>query len=171
MIALGVRPVKRAALATGLSVTLGLMALGAAGCTPIAAYNGFQAVDQRPQDVKIGEDTRSTVLGKLGSPSSTSAFDSNQWFYITQITHRLAFYQPRVQDRLVVSISFDTKTEKVTKVETYGLKDGKVIAYNGKETPTRGRELTVLEQLLGTVGRGGLLPQDEERRPGDRQPN
>ena len=29
-----------------------------------------------------------------------------------------------------------------------------MIAFNGRETPTRGRELTVLEQLLGNVGRG-----------------
>ena len=54
------------------------------------------------------------------------------------------------------------------------LKDGKVIAYNGRETPTRGRELTILEQLLGNVGRGGMLPnRDDEgapgQRPGDRR--
>jgi hypothetical protein len=48
-----------------------------------------------------------------------------------------------------------------------------VIAFNDRETPTRGREMTVLEQLLGSVGRGGLLPQDDEgvpgSRPGDRR--
>jgi hypothetical protein len=48
-----------------------------------------------------------------------------------------------------------------------------VIAYNNRETPTRGREMTVLEQLLGSVGRGTMLPQDDEgvpgNRPGDRR--
>ena len=58
-------------------------------------------------------------------------------------------------------------------VNVYTLKDGKAIAFNDRETPTRGREMTVLEQLLGSVGRGGLLPRDDEgvpgSRPGDRR--
>ena len=44
------------------------------------------------------------------------------------------------------------------------------IAYNKAETPTRGRELSVIEQLLGNIGRGGMLPQDNDpgQRPGGR---
>ncbi len=42
------------------------------------------------------------------------------------------------------------------------------MAFNGRETPTRGRELTILEQILGNVGRGSMLPQDDETVPGNR---
>jgi hypothetical protein len=56
----------------------------------------------------------------------------------------------------------------VETVNTYTLKDGKVIAFNGRETPTRGREMTILEQLLGSVGRGSLLPDQDEGAPGSR---
>ena len=68
-----------------------------------------------------------------------------------------------------ILVTFDKESEKVTKVDNYSLKDGKVIAYNDRETPTRGREVSWIEQLLGTVGRGGLLPQDQNipgQRPG-----
>ena len=41
---------------------------------------------------------------------------------------------------------------------------------NRNETPTRGRQLTILEQLLGNVGRG-QLPQTEEDLPGQRRPD
>ena len=41
---------------------------------------------------------------------------------------------------------------------------------NSNETPTRGRSLTVLEQLLGNVGRG-QLPRTEEDIPGQRRPD
>ena len=46
-----------------------------------------------------------------------------------------------------------------------------MIAFNGRETPTRGRELTIIEQLLGNVGRvGSVLGQrDEDRDPGGRR--
>ena len=148
-------------------------ALGAAACTPITSYVGFQAVDSKPADLKVGEDTKSTVLTKLGSPSAQSTFDPNVWFYMNQVKERVAFRRPRVVARNVTAIEFNKETELVASVNNYTLKDGKVIAYNGRETPTRGRELTILEQLLGTVGRGGMLPQEDEgipgTRPGDRR--
>lgn len=148
-----------------------LLATGA--CTPITTYSGFQAIEVNPADVKPGEDTKSTVMGKLGSPSVQSTFDPNIWFYMSQVTDRVAFYQPRVAKRDIVAIAFDPATEQVQSVSQYTLKDGKVFAYNDRETPTRGREMTILEQLLGNVGRGGMLPRDEEERvpggrPGDR---
>jgi hypothetical protein len=121
--------------------------------------------------MKVGEDSKSTLMEKLGSPSAVSTFDNNTWYYISQTTDRVAFYMPRVIKRDVVAIKFNPADEKVASVNTYTLKDGKVIAYNGRETPTRGREMTILEQLLGNVGRGGMLPQDDEapgQRPGDR---
>ena len=72
----------------------GLLATGA--CMPISSYSGFQAIEERPADVKVGEDTKSTVSAKLGTPSATSTFDPNTWFYISQLTDRVAFYKPRV---------------------------------------------------------------------------
>ena len=38
-----------------------------------------------------------------------------------------------------------------------------MIAFNSRETPTRGREMTVLEQLLGSIGNGSALPLDDVR--------
>lgn len=143
-----------------------LLATGA--CMPISTYSGFQAIEERPADVKVGEDTKSTVSAKLGTPSVTSTFDPNTWFYVSQLTDRVAFYKPRIAKRDVVAINFDKETEKVASVNTYTLKDGKVIAFNGRETPTRGREMTILEQLLGNVG-SGVLPQTEEDDPGNRR--
>jgi outer membrane protein assembly factor BamE (lipoprotein component of BamABCDE complex) len=156
-----------AALAAGLA----LAGLGA--CAPITSYSGFQAIESNPKDVKVGTDTKSTVRGKLGSPSVTSTFDPNVWFYMNQIKQRVAFRRPQVIARNVTAIVFNKDSELVESVNNYTLKDGKVVAYNDRETPTRGREMTVLEQLLGTVGRGSMLPQDDEgvpgTRPGDRR--
>ena len=73
---------------------------------------------------------------------------------------------PRVVRRDVVAISFDKESQAVTKVNVYTLKDGRVIAYNNRETPTRGRELTVLEQLFGNLSSVGTLPSDNNYTPG-----
>jgi outer membrane protein assembly factor BamE (lipoprotein component of BamABCDE complex) len=151
---------------------VGLLSTGA--CAPITSYSGFQAIDADPaKDVKVGGDTKSTVRGKLGSPSATSTFDPNVWFYMNQVKERVAFERPRVVARHVTAIAFDKDNEQVTAVNNYTLKDGRVIAFNEHETPTLGRQLSILEQVLGTVGRGSMLPQDDEgvpgTRPGDRR--
>jgi len=148
--------------------------LSSTACAPIVSYSGFQAIESDPKDVKVGADTKSTVRGKLGSPSATSTFDPNVWFYMNQIKQRVAFQRPSVIARNVTAISFNKESETVESVNNYTLKDGKVVAFNGRETPTRGRELTILEQLLGNVGRGSMLPQNDEdtlpgNRPGDQR--
>ena len=117
--------------------------------------------------MKVGED-KSAVVGRLGSPSTVSTFDPNTWFYITQVTQTQSFYMPRTIRRDVVAISFDKTAETVSKVDVLTLKDGRVIAFNGRETPTRGRQLSALEQILGTLGAGGLLNQDQDVTPGER---
>ena len=155
-------------VAAPLCVLLASAALVTA-CAPTNVYQGFQAIENKPQDTKVGEDTKSTVRARLGSPSAVSTFDPNVWFYIDQIKQTVAFQKPITTRRDVTAISFNKDSELVLSVNQYSLKDGKLIAFNGRETPTRGRELTVLEQLLGTVGRGGgLLPNQDEGAPGNR---
>jgi len=154
---------RRAAFAV-LTVSL----LATAACAPMTSYSGFQAIEANPKDVKVGVDTKSTVRGALGSPSATSTFDPNTWFYVNQVKERVAFRRPNVVARNVTAITFNKDSELVETVNNYTLKDGKVIAFNGRETPTRGRELTILEQLLGNVGRGSMLPRDDESVPGNR---
>ena len=154
-------PLFAAALAVGVAL---------AACAPVRQVSGYQAIDHLPKDVKVGMDTKSTVLDQLGSPSAQSTFDTNTWYYITQLTAEIGYHKPHVMRRTIVAISFDKESEKVTKVDQYSLKDGKVVAYNDRETPTRGRELSWVEQLLGNVGRGAMLPT-QETAPGQRPGN
>src|SRR5262249_20717962 len=135
-------------------------------CAPVGQYQGFQAIEASPTDIKIGEDTRSTVLAKLGSPTATSTFHRDTWFYMSQTVNRTAFYNPRIAQRDVTAISFNKDNEQVVSVRKYGLQDGRIIAYNRRETPTRGREMTILEQLLGSIGNGSVLPPDQNQTPG-----
>jgi len=155
-----------AILSAGLLIPAAAASLSA--CAPITSYSGFQAIESDPKDVKVGVDTKSTVRGRLGSPSVTGTFDPNTWFYMNQLKSRVAFKKPEVVARNVTAISFNKDSELVESVNSYTLKDGKVIAFNGRETPTRGRELTILEQILGNVGRGSLLQNQDDTVPGNR---
>jgi outer membrane protein assembly factor BamE (lipoprotein component of BamABCDE complex) len=141
-----------------------------AACAPVVGQNGFQAVDAKPTDIVAGTDTRETVLTKLGSPSTTSTFESDSiWYYMSQVTEKYTYNRPQVTQRSVTEITFN-EAGQVAGVRTLGLEDGQRIAMNDRETPTRGRQLTILEQLLGNVARG-QLPRTEEDVPGQRRPD
>jgi len=150
-------------------VAVAALGLATAACSPTVGTHGFQTIDVAPRDIVAGTDTRETVLTRLGSPSTTSVFEDNIWYYISQTTERYTYNRPQVSQRSVTAITFGPDN-RVTEVKTLGLEDGREIAMNGNETPTRGRQLTILEQLLGNVGRG-QLPRTEEDVPGQRRPD
>lgn len=140
-------------------------------CAPVVGLHGFQVVDVKPADIVVGTDTKETVKTKLGSPSITSTFEGdNVWYYISQTTERYTYNRAQVSQRSVTEISFNEADDKVAAVRTLGLDDSQQIAMETRETPTRGRQLTVIEQLLGNVARG-QLPRTDEDVPGQRRPD
>ena len=135
--------------------SFGALAVSAAAltaCAPVTKYQGYQAIDEKPAEVRVGVDTKITVRGQYGSPTATSSFDPDIWYYITQTSDQFGAYRPHVRTRDVVAITFDKTSGTVKSVDTFNMADGRVIAFNGRETPTVGRGLSVIEQLLGTVG-------------------
>jgi outer membrane protein assembly factor BamE (lipoprotein component of BamABCDE complex) len=105
-------------------------------------------------------DTKSSVLSRLGNPSVKSTFEEDVeddvWYYINSVRQRYAYLRPQIEDRTITAIHFNPDGQ-VTKVAEYGLEDGIPVNYVDRKTPTRGRELSVLEQIFGTIGR---LPTD-----------
>jgi outer membrane protein assembly factor BamE (lipoprotein component of BamABCDE complex) len=144
------------------------LAILVSGCTPITAYQGYQPIDVKPADVKVGDDSKQTVRVKLGSPTTVSTFEPNIWYYMNQVTDQFGAYAPRTRTREIVAISFDKDSEKVQAVNTFTTKDGRVIAFNNKETPTIGKELSIFDQLLSNLGANLLPRQDDDpgQRPG-----
>ena len=62
---------------TGLGklAALALLTVATAACNPVRDSHGFAAVTDDQKKVEVGVDTKSTVLARLGSPSTQSAFD------------------------------------------------------------------------------------------------
>ncbi|VAV94186.1 Outer membrane beta-barrel assembly protein BamE [hydrothermal vent metagenome] len=127
----------------------------ASACTPITRSHGFVSAKGSPGDVETGIDNKTTVLTKFGNPSTTAIFEKDTWYYISELREQLGYLRPNVKSRTITSIKFDD-TGLVETVDIYTAEDGHLVSLVGRETPTRGRELNVLEQLLGNVGR---LPQ------------
>ena len=137
-----------------------------AGCIkPVQSYHGYIVDEAQPKEMEPGVDTRASVLARLGTPSTKSIFDDNTWFYVSTEQERLAFFREEVSARNIVAVRFG-EDDKVEEILTYNADDGEVINYAQRETPTLGRELSLLEQLLGSVG-NVALPRTDEATPGN----
>ncbi len=158
----------RGLLRIGAAAAVALAAATTA-CAPVQTYSGFRPDRNNEEipDPQIGVDTRDTVQQRFGSPSTTAIFDQTAWYYVSAVQERVAFYTPRIVDRRVMVVRFDGET--VSAVEKYGSERGRLVSYNTEETPTRGRELGVIEQLLGNVGRTPPIRNEEERQGGPRR--
>jgi len=127
-------------------------ALAATACAPQIATHGNLPDPERLAEVVPGQITKGEVAEILGSPSSIAAFDEETWYYISERKETTAFLAPDVTDRKVVIIRFDDKGV-VSAVDFLGLEDGRKVELVERATPTAGNEMTILEQLLGNMGR------------------
>ena len=133
-----------------------LIAAASAACSPIVRRHGYVPEKATLDEIEPGVDTQQSILRKYGNPSTRGVFEDNTWYYVTNVRERLGYLQPASSARSVYALRFH-ENGQLAAVDTYNLADGRVVNLVGRETPTRGRELTILEQLLGNVGR---LPAD-----------
>jgi outer membrane protein assembly factor BamE (lipoprotein component of BamABCDE complex) len=137
---------------TRLALTLAASLTLAAACAPIKETRGYVPDDVLLGELKPGVHDRNSVASLLGSPSSVATFDSATWYYITSRTEQLAFFAEEVVDQQVVAIDFDDKGV-LTGVRRFSLEDANDIQLVERKTPSRGKELTLLQQIFGNIGR------------------
>lgn len=129
-----------------------LLIAGLTACTPTEHVRGNIIDEQKMQSIEIGTSSQGDVLRLLGSPTTTSTFDQNTWYYVGEKTSQTGVYRPEVKERLVVAFAFD-QAGTVSDITRLDKEDGQDISISDKETPSSGRNFTILQQLLGNLGR------------------
>ncbi|WP_117194111.1 outer membrane protein assembly factor BamE [Rhizobium terrae] len=139
------------------AIAMVIASIGMSGCTSMqlgdTMYNGYVVDQQALNLIPVGS-SREQVLLTMGTPSTTATFDSEVFYYISQKRERaVAFMKPRIVDQTVLAIYFD-KGGVVARRANYTMQDGKVFDTISRTTPTGGRDLTFLQQLLSGGGGG-----------------
>ncbi len=131
-----------------------LVALGLvfAGCAPTIDHRGYVVPKQAVEKLASGTATRDEVLQALGTPSSFAAFDDNTWYYMGATTRRAAFFDPELVERHILVLRFD-EDGLLAEIGTRDAGSGREVLLVSRETPTAGHSLTILEQVLGNIGR------------------
>ena len=122
------------------------------GCTPVINVHGHSPNPDDLELIEVGQSTRRDVEQRLGSPSTSSVFSDNVWYYYTETTEQIAFFEPKVKERKIIAILF-APDGRVDNIATYTEADGKEVELVSRITPTAGTELSFLQQLFGNIGR------------------
>ncbi|MEI8395246.1 MAG: outer membrane protein assembly factor BamE [Rhodospirillaceae bacterium] len=139
---------------------LALLLAAATACTPIVTMHGNLVEADRLAEIHEGTSQKNDVATTLGTPTATGTFDGSTWYYIGQRTEKVGFLAPEIVDRKVVTVHFDARGV-VNKIEQADLTAGQELEIVSRATPTAGKDLGFLEQMLGNVGRfsGGKKAQ------------
>jgi outer membrane protein assembly factor BamE (lipoprotein component of BamABCDE complex) len=131
-----------------------VVALLAAGCTPIRNHRGYLNDEFLVQSVQPGIDNRQSVERALGKPSVVSQFGEPVWYYIGSTTAQKPFTTPRIAEHTVLAVHFD-EAGNVSSVERSNVEQIARIDPEDDKTPTLGRERTFLQDLFGNIGQVG----------------
>lgn len=124
--------------------------------TPRTARGNKVDPDQL-KDLIVGTSTKADVTSLLGSPTARATFDDSRWLYISEMTRTRIGRTPGIIEQNVVVVNFD-QSGVLRGVQKLGQDDSKDIAVVSRETPSPGSEASIMQQLLGNVGKFSTGP-------------
>jgi outer membrane protein assembly factor BamE (lipoprotein component of BamABCDE complex) len=135
-----------------LGMPLAVAGLLLAACDNIADLRGFSPSPGSVDKLEVKTQSREDVQRLIGTPSAVATFNPNVWYYISAKQEYWGPSKPWITEQSVIQITFD-ETGRVQTIKYYDLADAQNITMVARVTPTSGKELTVLEQILGNVGK------------------
>ena len=142
------------------ALALVLGAALSAGCSSIRDHQGYLLDEPLIAAIQPGVDNKDSVAGTLGRPSFTGQFDQAQrdWYYVSRDTRQAAFTSPRPSAQTVLRVRFDA-AGNVESVQRTGVELAVNINPDNRETPTLGRDRSLLQELFGNIGAVGQRGQ------------
>jgi outer membrane protein assembly factor BamE (lipoprotein component of BamABCDE complex) len=136
-----------------IAVPLAIIAVfGATACEETVNVRGNLPHAEDIAKIRKGFHKKPDIQNLLGTPSAVATFEKEIWYYIGGHVKTVSFFKPEFLDRKIVVVKFSS-TGIVEEVNERDAPIGKEIKLVERETPTKGKDLTVIQQLIGNVGR------------------
>lgn len=144
---------------TGLksSAAVLVLAIGLAACSPQVVQHGHTFDPEALARITPGVTSREEVARLMGTPSALATFEDGRWYYVTQRRENRSFFQSNITEQEVITISFDDRGI-VSDLNRHGMDQAMAIEPDPDSTRTLGNEMTIMEQLIGNIGRFGDTP-------------
>ena len=125
--------------------------------------------DSKLQQVQPNVTTQFDINNLFGPPTIEAPFDDNRgttWYYAGHTSERLGIYKYEITERKLVEVNFD-ENGVVTGLRTLDPAQAQDIDFANRETPTAGREFTILQQFVGNIGRFNGVGQTANKGSGN----
>ena len=113
---------------------------------------GHVSEEKETEDFVVGKTTRDEVLAEIGSPSASSSYGGESWYYISMQRETVGPFATETIDQQVLKLSFD-EAGILSKMEHVDKQAAQDISIARRETPSEGHSLGFMEQLVGNLGR------------------
>jgi len=131
------------------------------GCLAQVDRHGHYFNESEIQQIRPGMSKEQVKL-TLGTPDTTTTAGGDVFYYISSTRKRMPVMKPREIDRKVLAVYFDNN-QSVKRLANYGMQDGRVVDLMKGETPSKGSDLTMIQQFFGNLGnRAKTLGETEE---------
>ncbi len=132
-----------------------------AACAPVKANRGNYLRDEKVHQVELNKTTKEQITRKFGPPTTVASFDDNTWYYIGERTETMGMFETEVKERRIFMVQFDEEgvLENISEMDPKAAQEVKIV---DRTTNTAGKEFTILQQLVGNVGR--FNPATEQAR-------
>ena len=136
--------------------------LALAACAAPQELRGNLPDPDSVAQVVPGKTSKADVTKLMGSPSNISTFDNNTWYYISRRSVRDALSEPVLVGQTVYVVQFDDSGL----VKSFQQQDNNNtdVAMIPRTTPASGKELSLIEQLLGNFGK--FANTDDKKKGG-----
>lgn len=135
-----------------------MLALGLVACARMEDHHGFSPQILPVEQIKPHVHTKDDVFKILGSPSTTSSYGADAWYYVYERVDKSALRHPKIIEDAIVIISFNKKNI-VEKVDQQKSDQPKLIKVASEETPVDGGKGSLLKELAGNVSRRAAIPK------------
>lgn len=133
--------------------TLRILALAALGlvisCTDVYRKHGYIPRPEELARVDVG-DNREEVAEVIGRPAATGLLNDDHWVYVRSEYQNYGWRAKNEVDREVVIVSFEG--DRVGNIETIGLQDGRVVAFDRRVTDSNTTGVPFLRQIFRNLG-------------------
>ena len=124
-----------------------------AACAAEVEHRGYLPRSKDLQQLRLGM-SKAEVESLLGSPSTTATINTagDSYYYVSSVVQDRPVVGTQVTERQVVAVRFDF-SDRVQNFAHYGLEDGRVVNFTDRETPTEGREASIIREFFGNLGK------------------
>lgn len=133
-----------------------------AACAPKIHHQGKPVDESNVEQIQKGISTKHDVARLLGSPTMASVFQDDRWYYASRTTETNAFLKPVATQQDIFVVTFNDQGI-VTDFKHLGLDDSQGVDYVNRETPTSGKDSSMLQQMFGNFGR--ITRSDKTAKP------